>query len=412
MDKKELLEKAKDILYTNDIDGYSTKPSPRLYPHQWLWDSCFIAIGYSHFDIDRAKNEIRGLLRGQQDDGFIPHIRYNTEAKDYFPSANDWGFKQEKNISGITQPPLLAEACRRIYEKDEDKEFLKEVFPKIKKYHEFLRRERGGDLLFIIHPWESGLDNSPVYYDILDNFKIKNVYFKRMDTGVVPACQRPLKKRYDQFFYLMRRLSDLGYDADKIKKEGEFAVEDSLFNSIWKSANDNLGFIARALDKKDVFSDWAKETKKIFKKRLKQDHYFSRDIKKDLLLKKISCVSLMPLYAGIPSKKEAKEIIKLLDKLSLNYPVCTFDPGHKDFRPKRYWRGSSWININWFLIKGLRRYGYERKAFYIKKKTIDMILKNGFFEYFHPKTGQGCGSDDFSWTAALLIDLIYEKNDQ
>ena len=40
------------------------------------------------------------------------------------------------------------------------------------------------------------------------------------------------------------------------------------------------------------------------------------------------------------------------------------------------------------------------------EKTISLIRDHGFYEYFNPLTGVGCGSDQFSWTAALLIDLI------
>lgn len=48
------------------------------------------------------------------------------------------------------------------------------------------------------------------------------------------------------------------------------------------------------------------------------------------------------------------------------------------------------------------------QALRLMEKTIEIVQKNGFFEYFHPVTGEGHGSDNFSWTAALIIDLIVE----
>ncbi|NIR15821.1 MAG: hypothetical protein GWN86_18585, partial [Desulfobacterales bacterium] len=51
---------AKKILDNNWTGSY-TKPSPRLYPHQWNWDSGFIAIGYAHYDQNRAQQEILSL---------------------------------------------------------------------------------------------------------------------------------------------------------------------------------------------------------------------------------------------------------------------------------------------------------------------------------------------------------------
>jgi hypothetical protein len=58
----ELLEEAKKVLKAND-HGSFTVPAGDLYPHQWLWDSCFVAIGLRHIDVKRAKAELTSLLR-------------------------------------------------------------------------------------------------------------------------------------------------------------------------------------------------------------------------------------------------------------------------------------------------------------------------------------------------------------
>jgi hypothetical protein len=42
------------VLRANDVGGW-TKPAPRLYPHQWSWDSAFIAIGLAHLTL-RARS--------------------------------------------------------------------------------------------------------------------------------------------------------------------------------------------------------------------------------------------------------------------------------------------------------------------------------------------------------------------
>jgi hypothetical protein len=53
----ELLAEAKKVLKQNDRGKY-TVPAGDLYPHQWLWDSCFIAIGLRHEDVERAQTEL------------------------------------------------------------------------------------------------------------------------------------------------------------------------------------------------------------------------------------------------------------------------------------------------------------------------------------------------------------------
>ena len=45
----------------------------------------------------------------------------------------------------------------------------------------------------------------------------------------------------------------------------------------------------------------------------------------------------------------------------------------------------------------------------IKEKTINLIKKNGFFEYYSFKTGKAFGASNFSWTASLFLDLTLEN---
>ena len=65
--------------------------------------------------------------------------------------------------------------------------------------------------------------------------------------------------------------------------------------------------------------------------------------------------------------------------------------------------------MNWFIIKGLQRYGYKDLAEDIRQNTLDLIAVSGFREYYDTRDGSGCGSIDFSWSAALLVELVHEK---
>src|SRR3972149_11231438 len=79
-----LFDQAKDVLQGNWL-GYATKPAPRLYPHQWSWEAAFIAMAYAHYDSPRAIQEMRSLFEGQWQNGLLPHIIFNQEARDYSP---------------------------------------------------------------------------------------------------------------------------------------------------------------------------------------------------------------------------------------------------------------------------------------------------------------------------------------
>ncbi|MBA2535643.1 MAG: hypothetical protein H0V21_11600, partial [Rubrobacter sp.] len=115
---------ATDILRRNGLKAW-TKPAPSLYPHQWSWDSAFIALGLAHVDNRRATDELESLFRGQWSTGKVPHIIFDPEAppKSYFPDAERWNSSalsedapSEKRTSGLCQPPVHAIAVRRIWQ--------------------------------------------------------------------------------------------------------------------------------------------------------------------------------------------------------------------------------------------------------------------------------------------------------
>ena len=78
---------------------------------------------------------------------------------------------------------------------------------------------------------------------------------------------------------------------------------------------------------------------------------------------------------------------------------------HRDFQASRYWKGPTWVNTNWMIIEGLRRYGHVDLGDELRRRTLDVVGRSGCSEYFSPFSGAGYGADSFSWTAALTIDL-------
>src|SRR5215212_6191404 len=88
---EDLVARAAAVLRENDMGGW-TRASPTLYPHQWSWDSAFIAIGLAHLDTRRAAGEIRSLLDHQWENGKVPHIVFNHAAtpESYFPGPEHW----------------------------------------------------------------------------------------------------------------------------------------------------------------------------------------------------------------------------------------------------------------------------------------------------------------------------------
>ena len=158
------------VLARNDLGDW-TKPAPRLYPHQWSWDSAFVAIGLAPVNLDRALRELETLFSAQWSDGRVPHIVFNPEAHDYFPGPEWWASAstnaaapRDRATSGLVQPPVHAIAAQRILylaidqKADAIVERVRALYPRLLAWHRYLASARdplASGLLVIYHPWES-----------------------------------------------------------------------------------------------------------------------------------------------------------------------------------------------------------------------------------------------------------------
>ena len=112
------INKAKKTLLGNRRRGYTLPTNNKLYPAQWNWDSGFIALGYSYFNLNFALKEINTLLDGQWKDGMVPHILFHNTKTNYYPNYTAWNCGNKIHSSGITQPPILATILKEILSKN------------------------------------------------------------------------------------------------------------------------------------------------------------------------------------------------------------------------------------------------------------------------------------------------------
>jgi hypothetical protein len=65
--------------------------------------------------------------------------------------------------------------------------------------------------------------------------------------------------------------------------------------------------------------------------------------------------------------------------------------------------------MNWYIAQGVRLYGETELSDWIENSLIALADRRGFYEYYDPDSGRGLGEEDFSWTAALIIDLVARR---
>jgi hypothetical protein len=430
------IEKAKNILNSNWTGTY-TKPSPYLYPHQWNWDSGFIAIGYSRYHQQRAQAEIRSLFNAQWKNGMVPHIVFNPDVLgSYFPEPDFWqvwkskAAPKEKLTSGITMPPVHATACRSIFENAKDKKeaerFLKEMFPKLKKSHEYFYRYRdpkSEGLVYIRHPWEWGMDNSPIWNQPLESIPLRKddlPAFTRKDLKKgIPQGQRPTQEDYDRYVWLVDLFRQNAYEEEEIDGECPFKIQDALVNSILNRSNKDLIFIANVIGEDSTeISRWTQKTDRAIQEKLwHEDHgiFDDFDLYGNRMIEVDTASGFLPLYAQSATATQAKRLYRYLESASFCamhqgncFSIPNYNMDREEYNPQNYWRGPIWINMNWMLYHGLKFYHFDRKVRSVMIDLLALVRNYGFHEYFDPHQGIGYGTDCFSWTASLYIDTLYD----
>jgi len=432
---------ATDVLRRNGLKSW-TKPAPSLYPHQWSWDSAFIALGLAHVDNRRATDELETLFSGQWSTGKVPHIVFNPEAppNSYFPDAERWnssGLSEDApsgpRTSGLCQPPVHAIAVRRIWQtsrgKDEERvararAFLEGNYRRLLSWHRYLATARdpeGSGLVTIYHPWESGTDNSPRWDATLERISVGEVpSYTRYDLKhVTDPSHRPTDSEYDRFLWLLELLKRVRYDEADIYERHPFLVKDVLFSAILVAANEALLEISEVLEApledRELIGSWIERGRAGLEEQWDPDLGLCLD--QDVLagepLRVRTIAGFAPLIGGGFDRERLRDLLGTLDSRdfagnpSLRYPLPpSTSPEEPGFHPRSYWRGPVWPVANWLLWWSLLRAGETERAQSIRRETLKELSEGGFAEYFEPFTGEPLGSREQSWTAAVALDML------
>ena len=373
----------KENVYTAEGEIPCRWTTPDRIPHRfmWIWDSAFHAMAFAQYNVEMAKDCIRSVLSMQEEDGFISHM------------MGPYG-----GFSNILQPQVLSWAAWTVYQKDKDKEFLRECVHGLAKFVLWTMKHRdnngNGLLEWLTEPeyfeckcGESGLDNHPRF-----DFDIP------MDA-------------VDFSTYLCNDSKYLSYIYEEIGDKENAAYFKGVHESVKEKINTLL---------------WHEE----------DGMYYDR-LFDGTLTRVASPFSFLPMFAGLCSQEQADKIVKAMTdetRFWTAMPVATM-PKDSEYFDVDMWRGCSWLNINYFLIVGLRKYGYTAIAEELRERTLQSVNKwyeetGSIFEFydaddkicpFHLKRkgGQSFKPDyrehihaitDYNWSACfieLLINKIY-----
>lgn len=365
MRNSELLKRTEEILLKNmyEPEGHPWSPYRCITPGKdwfrgiWNWDSAFHAIGMARINPELARESILGFLQFQREDGFLPDVIW----------------EDGKIVDWLSKPPVFAYACEIVYNADNNLDFLKEVYPKLKLNAEWWYKNRYCDGLFYYDAenkesdeymqsvkYESGWDNSV-----------------RWDTGITN------KWAIDLNCFMVMFMRSMSFIASRLEMSEDCALWKSRAGDIEKLINERL---------------WDDEHK----------YYADADRSTGKISDVLTPASFMPLFIKIASGERAEHMRVLAEtRFKKKMPTVVFDdPEYSN----DYWRGPTWLNTAYFAIMGLKNYNFA-VADEIREGILDMCAKNtdGIYENYDSTAGKGLCCDHFSWSCVFIRELILDN---
>ena len=321
----------------------------------WQWDAFFHALAYRHGDLKLAKDQIRLFLDHQLQNGMLPDAIHDDGIITRFDTARD---------SEVSKPPLLAWITLKVFEADQDVEFLQEVYSHLETWSDW--------------------------------------WFKYND-------------RSDDGLYFVPKSQPFDLD-DPAEKDDEKVVKSPDLNTYIYLQMESLSRIAQSLGDLEGANLWKERAKKLFDQilNLLQEgqlgvfwaHQQGRPI----------CVptpaSLFPLIAGSLETEETRHLIETLtlpEAFWTEFPLPVVKLNDPPISENPQWKGPSWVSIFYLLLEGLDWSGYQQVGDDLSARMLEKIEQE-FTNGELPAAGKDHYKPVFGWAAALYIEFAIRAN--
>ena len=329
------------------------------------------------------KGSVMNFLNEQRADGSIDIVIASD------PKYDLSSIMPHKNV----HKPVLAQHVAFICKYTKDLAWLQEIYPKLEKfiayYQNNAKHESG--LFYFFDDFAIGVDNDPATFYRPDNSSASIFLNSLMyvELGAMAHLATLLTNNEKAAYYT------------QLQTQLKQAINEHLYDEkdgMYYSADINL----RKIDPNTLLHSGAPR------------HYST-------LLQRLGCwSSFLSLWAGIATKEQAARMVKgnLLDEKAFwaKYGVRSLSKYEKMYRligsgNPSSWQGGVWILSNYFVFKGLLRYGYKTEGETLAKNTLELLnndlLQNGaFHEYYNGDTGEGLFNKGFSSWNLLAFNLL------
>jgi hypothetical protein len=231
----------------------------------------------------------------------------------YFPGPDVWATGRPVPTSGITQPAVAGFALKRLYDRATDRADAetraRALLPKVAAWHRWFyatRDPKGEGLVAILHPWESGRDNSVDWDAPFARVPTDGIApYTRRDTQHANPAHRPTKEQYDRYLWLVEHFRALGWDTAKLHDASPFQVVDPGFNAILIRACMDLAELADQLGEAAIAQEnraFAARGLAAMERLWSEEHgqYLCHDRVAGSLIDSASIGGLLAAFAAIP----------------------------------------------------------------------------------------------------------------
>src|SRR5699024_1706144 len=402
----------------------------------WAWDTWKAASAVADFNPELAENSIRSMfdyqiesdddVRPQDEGAIIDAVFYNQDSA----RGGEGGNWNERN----SKPPLATWSVWNIYKKSNDKDFIKEMYPKLKEYHNWWYNNRDHDNNGVAE-YGSMVDEDHWKRDDDDEIiKDENGDPKIDDEAIIEAAAWESglddAPRFDQDGI---GKDDIGVKVFENKQDGDVVgyslnQESVDLNSYLYAEKEFLSLIADELGKeedKKTFEDDAEDLKEYIQKNMYDDDsgfFYDLQINEDGSKTKLlsnrgkGAEGGVPLWTNVATDKQAKSVKNhMMDEEEFNtyMPFPSASKDNEKFDPGQYWRGPVWLDQALFGVEGLQNYGFNEEATEQTQKLFyhaEGLLEDGpIHENYNPLNGKGLSTKNFSWSSTTYY-LLYKNN--
>jgi hypothetical protein len=358
-----------------ETPGFSV-PNRRKYPWLWLWDSCFHAIAWSGLGDPRGIKELESILSLQLPSGFVPHMGYFGE-----PDAS-LALWHAPGRSDITQPPMYGHALRVLAARGFAVEHMYGAATAGLDYLFEQRTDPSSGLIRVVHPWETGADDSP-RWDGWQERRFNERRWNRKKRALVQSI----------------RLRDGAAWANP-----DFDVGSAGFSALVAFNARELGEItadARLLSRASALAK-AIDDRWLDARRTWSDACLAGPVS-------TSAVRTLDALFGVLVSENPRHVAGAFEEI---FDGRSFWRAHgpsgtaadePSYDPGAYWRGDSWPQELYLIMVAAQRQGRRIEADRVAEKLVLGCVGAGYAERWNPETGAGLGAQPQGW-AALAVE--------